>query len=241
MATVLTRRMLPALVLALACLAAIGAATGAEIAIAPTTAYIPADSDQTAVWLYNQAALPWHADAKLYRWRQDGEREILEPATGATVSPGHFEIPPQGRQLLRVIRLTPSPAQTEDSYRLVVTQHAESGESQLLRYSTPVFALPAQAGEPHPALQATVSGHGLGRTLRVHNAGLRHARLADLAYIDAGGSRRSIRDNLAGYILPGQTRHWPLPTDLPAGRGRVVARVNSEIESTLAVEPGIGN
>uniref|UniRef100_UPI00131F0F0B fimbrial biogenesis chaperone n=1 Tax=Xanthomonas fragariae TaxID=48664 RepID=UPI00131F0F0B len=128
-----------ALVLALA---GAGPATAAEIAIAPTTAYIPADSDQATVWLYNRAALPWRAEAKLYRWRQDGDRELLEPATGATVSPTNFEIPAQGRQLLRVIRLGPIPTHTEDNYRLVVTQHATGDEAELLRYSIPVFALP---------------------------------------------------------------------------------------------------
>ncbi|MEB1609972.1 fimbrial chaperone protein [Xanthomonas campestris] len=225
------------LALALASLALTGSAVGAEIAIAPTTARIPADSDQATVWLYNHAALPWRAEARLYRWRQDGDRELLEPATAATVSPAHFEIPAQGRQLLRVIRLTPSPAQTEDSYRLVVTQHAAGSDTELLRYSTPVFALPSQPGDPHPLLQASLSGHGNGRSLKVHNAGLSHARLADLAYIDAGGTRRSIRDDLAGYVLPGQTRQWPLPTDLPAGNGRFVARINSDIESTLALQP----
>lgn len=226
-----------ALALLLACLAAADTVAAAEIAIAPTTAYIPADGDQTAIWLYNQAALPWRANARLYRWRQQGDREVLEPATNATVSPGQFEIAPQSRQLLRVVRLGPVPAQTEDSYRLVVTQQAGSDDTQLLRYSTPVFALPTQAGNPQPLLQASVSGHGQERALRVHNAGLRHARLADLAYIDANGARRSIRDSLAGYILPGQTRQWALPANLPTGGGRVVARINSEIETILAREP----
>ncbi|UUE98793.1 fimbria/pilus periplasmic chaperone [Xanthomonas hortorum pv. pelargonii] len=225
------------LAVALACVAIDGAAVAAEIAIAPTTAHIPADSDQATVWLYNQAALPWRAEAKLYRWRQDGEREVLEPATGATVSPNHFEIPSQGRQLLRVIRLGPSPVQTEDSYRLVVTQHATGDETELLRYSTPVFALPSQPAAPNPVLRTTLSGHGGGRALSVHNAGLSHARLADLAYIDAGGTRRSIREDLAGYVLPGQTRQWALPANLPTGGGRFVARINSDIETTLTLEP----
>ncbi|APP84191.1 fimbria/pilus periplasmic chaperone [Xanthomonas hortorum] len=233
-----TRRSLHCwLAVALVCVAIDGGAVAAEIAIAPTTAHIPADSDQATVWLYNQAALPWRAEAKLYRWRQDGEREVLEPATGATVSPNHFEIPSQGRQLLRVIRLGPSPVQTEDSYRLVVTQHATGDETELLRYSTPVFALPSQPAAPNPVLRTTLSGHSGGRALSVHNAGLSHARLADLAYIDAGGTRRSIRDDLAGYVLPGQTRQWALPANLPTGSGRFVARINSDIETTLTLEP----
>lgn len=64
--------------LVMACTTASGTTRAAEIAIAPTTAHIPADSDQATVWLYNQAAQPWRADAKLYHWRQDGERELLE-------------------------------------------------------------------------------------------------------------------------------------------------------------------
>ncbi|MBB3887298.1 fimbria/pilus periplasmic chaperone [Xanthomonas campestris pv. campestris] len=212
-------------------------AVAAEITIAPTTARIPADADQATVWLYNQAGKPWRAEAKLYRWRQDGEREVLEPAITATVSPSQFEIPSQGRQLLRVIRLGPSPATTEDSYRLVVTQHANGDEPELLRYSTPVFALPSQSGEVHPQLHASLAPSGAGRALSVHNAGIGHARLADLAYIDASGTRLSIRNDLAGYVLPGQTRRWTLPASLPAGKGRFVARINGDTESTLVLEP----
>ena len=212
-------------------------AVAAEITIAPTTARIPADADQATVWLYNQAGKPWRAEAKLYRWRQDGEREVLEPAITATVSPSQFEIPSQGRQLLRVIRLGPSPATTEDSYRLVVTQHANGDEPELLRYSTPVFALPSQSGEVHPQLHASLAPSGAGRALSVHNAGIGHARLADLAYIDASSTRLSIRNDLAGYVLPGQTRRWTLPASLPAGKGRFVARINGDTESTLVLEP----
>lgn len=157
-----TRRSLHCwLAVALVCVAIDGGAVAAEIAIAPTTAHIPADSDQATVWLYNQAALPWRAEAKLYRWRQDGEREVLELATGATVSPNHFEIPSQGRQLLRVIRLGPSPVQTEDSYRLVVTQHATGDETSCCvippRYSPCPASPPRQircCGPPCPATAA---------------------------------------------------------------------------------------
>lgn len=230
-------RGLLALLILIACAAGPGTAGAAEIAIAPTTAYIQNDSDQTTVWLYNQAAQPWRADAKLYRWRQDGERELLEPATGATVSPSYFEIASQGRQMLRVIRLGPSPVHTEDSYRLVVTQQATGEETELLQYSTPVFALPSQPNATRPALRATLAGHGSDRTLRIYNPGVSHARVADLAYIDAGGTRHSIRNDLAAYVLPGQTRQWTLPADLPTGSGRFVARINSDVESTLALHP----
>jgi len=230
-------RGLLALVTLTACAASPGSAGAAEIAIAPTTAYIKSDSDQTTVWLYNQAAQPWRADAKLYHWRQDGERELLEPATGATVSPSYFEIASQGRQMLRVIRLGPSPVNTEDSYRLVVTQHATGEESELLQYSTPVFALPSQPNAEQPALRATLAEHGSDRTLRIYNPGVSHVRLADLAYIDAGGTRHSIRNDLAAYVLPGQTRQWILPANLPQGSGRFVARINSDVESTLALQP----
>ncbi|MFA1719149.1 fimbrial biogenesis chaperone [Xanthomonas campestris] len=212
-------------------------ALAAEITIAPTTARIPADADQATVWLYNQASKPWRAEAKLYRWRQDGEREVLEPAITATVSPSQFEIPSQGRQLLRVIRLGPSPATTEDSYRLVVTQQASAEEPELLRYSIPVFTLPSQASEAKPKLHAHLLQSGTERALTLHNAGLGHARLADLAYIGASGTRLNIRNDLAGYVLPGQTRRWTLPASLPAGKGRFVARINGDTESTLVLEP----
>lgn len=100
-----------------------------------------------------------------------------------------------------------------------------------------MFAQPSQASAAQPALHASLAGHGSQRALRIYNSGPSHARLADLAYIDAGGTRRNIRDDLAGYVLPGQTRQWALPANLPEGSGRFVARINSDIESTLALQP----
>lgn len=68
-------------------------AVAAEITIAPTTARIPADADQATVWLYNQAGKPWRAEAKLYRWRQDGEREVLEPPSPPPSAPASSKFP----------------------------------------------------------------------------------------------------------------------------------------------------
>ncbi|KAB7762312.1 fimbrial biogenesis chaperone [Xanthomonas maliensis] len=221
----------------LACVLVAGPGVAAEIAIAPITALIAADSTQTSTWVYNQGSTPWQAEARLYRWRQVDGRDVLEPATTATVSPQRFEIPANSRQLLRLIRLSPAPSQQEDSYRLVVTQDGTNGEPTLLRYSTPVFIQPSPPADVHPRLHARLLHEGGTTVLTVSNSGQGHARLADLTYLGNDGSRRSVREALAGYVLPGQSRRWVLPAGLPLADGRFVARINGDPESMLALDP----
>ena len=62
-------------------------------------------------------------------------------------------------------------------------------------------------------------------------AGDRHARVAALRYIGTGGRRHELAPSLAGYVLAGRYKHWPLPED--AGRppyGRFEAEVNGQAQ-----------
>ncbi len=223
-------------VLALAAISASAPApaqTASQIAIAPVLSQIAADSDQATVWLYNRSDTPWRAEARLYRWQQRDAQDVLEPASDVALSPSLLDIPAGGRQLLRLVRLGPAPATREDAYRLVVEERATPGDSTLLRYSAPLFVQPDRPATAS-SLAARVTAAGAGPALLIHNAGTRHARIADLAFVDAQGRRHPIAASLAGYVLAGQSRAWRLPGDAAAfARGHFVASVDSQAEATL--------
>nr|WP_246432391.1 fimbria/pilus periplasmic chaperone [Xanthomonas theicola] len=200
--------------------------------MAPVLSQIDADSAQTVVWFYNHSHAPWQAEARLYRWQQHDNQDLLEPASDVALSPRLIDIPAGGRQLLR-LRLGPVPASRENAYRLVVEERATPGDTALLRYSAPVFVQPERPATT-PPLAARLAGDDARPVLLIHNAGNRHARIADLTFFDAQGRHHPIADSLAGYVLAGQSRQWRLLGVADAFRdGHFVARIDSQPERRL--------
>lgn len=214
-------------------------AVASNVTIAPITILIPANGNQASVWLTNDSDHDWHAEAHLYSWAQVGDRDLLEPAEEVRASPPQLSVPAHSRQLLRVVRLGPPPRNAEQSYRLVIEERIEdaAADHDLLRFSSPVFAAPTDPPPITPGLTALISGEQNAPLLLLRNPSALHARVADLTFIDASGKRTVLFPSLAGYVLPGQSRTWPLP-----GRrdqfldGRFLARINNLAEAPLLVD-----
>ncbi len=231
----------PALALVLAANSlALGAAHAGDIRIAPTQVEIASNRAHAEISLYNPRDLPWRARIRLFRWQQDQGRDRLYPTGDLLPSPTLLDIPAHGRQLLRLVRTGPPPAATEAAYRLVVEESAaeeidDTRPAARMRYSLPVFMLPpTMPGQPLPL--AHLSASTQGRWLTIRNTGTRHARIAHLGVTDPRGRRQAIVDGLAGYVLAGQQRRWPLSS--PPGQGTpspptVLARVDDQAEAAL--------
>lgn len=230
-----------ATLLALALAAWLGAAVPAhagDLRLEPVSLALRPDEDSTSLWLSNTGRQPLQAQVRLFSWTQDGGGEVLTPTRDLAVSPPLLEVPPLGRQRVRLVRLGAGAPLAETAYRLVVdelpsaspdpTATASSGAS-LLRYSIPVFvqpSAPASASRLSARIEEDASGR---RLLRLDNSGERHARIAGLAFVGTGGRRHLLAPNLAGYVLAGRYKLWPLPEE--AGRppyGRFEADVNGE-------------
>ncbi|CAN7781660.1 molecular chaperone [Variovorax sp. LjRoot175] len=241
-------------------------ANGASLQVVPTSLTLQARQNADGLWLSNTGSQPLHAQVRVYRWTQVDGEDRLEPTRDLTVSPPMLQVPAGERQLVRVIRLGPPPMGAEASYRLIVdelpvpasapaegsaaadgraTKH--SGLQFVLRYSLPVFLLPATPRAPgavgpaetalQPDLQIRLVRTGEQTQLEVANDGPAHAQIEDLVLVDAAGERQTVRAGLAGYVLPGQRRRWNLPVTLhpsASASGVFKARVNGEFtERTL--------
>ncbi|MGY0798194.1 fimbrial biogenesis chaperone [Lysobacter sp. A286] len=231
----------------LALLGPCGPALAASLQVAPTSVELHANEKGEAVWLSNTATeTPVRAQVRLFRWTQQDGTDTLEPTTDLAISPPLLELAGGARQLVRVIRTGPAPTGTETSYRIIVDE-VPSGETAdqtglkfLLRYSIPVFVLPTGdtpiTYDLHPRLERADDA----ATLVVSNRGRRHAQLADLAYMDAGGKRHELMPGLVGYVLPDQTMRWVLPASASRylDNGSFKVRINGEaVEQTLTLDP----
>ncbi|MCW0374572.1 fimbrial biogenesis chaperone [Xanthomonas sacchari] len=223
-------RLLPALLLALA-----GSAGAAGVRISPTLVQLAPGETSTDIWLSNTQDRRWQAQVTVYRWRQSDGMDDLESTDEVRASPQSIDIPAQGRQLLRLVRTGPANA-NEGAYRLVLEERtappdtgapATQAAPLLLRYSTPVFLSPADPAAA-PRLSAHLIAGARGPELVVHNRGSAHARLSDLSFVGADGRTQTLFPSLAGYILAGDYKRWPLPAAAAAPGGRFAARLDDQ-------------
>lgn len=225
----------------------------ASLQVAPVTLTLTPRQNADGLWLSNNGDAPLQAQARIYRWTQVDGEDRLEPTRDLTLSPPMLQVGPGERQLVRVIRLGPPPDTVEASYRVIVDELPVSvaadapprpGLDFVLRYSLPIFlrplsdadrAAPVTPPAPMAALAATLVDDG-GRTqLQLENRGSGHVQLADLVFVDAAGKRLVLRQGLAGYVLPGAVRRWPVAA--PGGadaarRGTFKARINGAMEES---------
>ncbi|WP_369980671.1 molecular chaperone [Xanthomonas bundabergensis] len=200
-----------------------GMAAAAGVRISPTIVQIAPGAQTAEIWLNNTQDRPWQAQAQLFRWRQTEGMDRLLETDEVQLSPRLIDIPAQGRQLLRVVRTGPAATERELAYRLVLEERpaADSGPADprlLLRYSTPVF-LSAPGAAPAATLSVSLVAGAYGQELQVRNRGTAHARLSDLSFVGADGRQQTLFHNLAGYVLAGEQKRWPLPAELGNARG----------------------
>jgi fimbrial chaperone protein len=223
-------------------------ASSGDLRLEPVSLILAPDQVATSLWLSNTGQQPLQAQVRLFAWTQDGGGEVLAPTRELAVSPPLLEVPPLGRQRVRLVRLGNGTPVAETAYRLVVDElpgdrtaasAAAAPANALLRYSIPVFVQPpAPAADPRLSarIEQDVTG---GRRLRLDNSGERHARISALYFIGTGGRRHLLAPNLAGYVLPGRYKHWPLPDALGLPPyGRFEADVNGEPQ-VLVPEPDL--
>jgi fimbrial chaperone protein len=226
---------------ALRLLAALGAASSAFAAHAaavvlwPVNPTIAADQQASALWLENRGDTPVTLQVRAFGWSQtegadryDDQDEVVSSPPIATVAPGK-------RQLVRVIRRDGSGQKGERSYRLLIDQlppppgeqaekNASAHLSIQLRYSIPLFTYGEPIAAGSSSLSARIALVEGKRFVEIRNSGARHARLINLRLVN-GSQRFDVTTGLVGYVLPGATMRWPLPSDAPLA-GAVLVNVN---------------
>ncbi len=228
----------------LAVLALAGQAWAASLQVAPTSLTLQATQNADGLWLSNSGDEDIQVQLRVFRWTQADGEESLTPTRDLVISPPMQTIPPGQRQLVRVIRTAPTPAAEETSYRVIVdelpTATPQQGLQFVLRYSIPIFIVPATPAAIAPRLQARLltAANG-GGVLEISNHGTQHAQIADLSFGKDATAMTPLMPGLVGYVLTGQTMRWPLTS--PASRfagGAFKARINSEAdEQPLPVAP----
>lgn len=234
------------------------AAHAADLQVNPILVEFAPGEQSQAVWLTNTGTEPLKAQVRVSRWTQQGGEESLEPTRDLLPSPAIVEVAAGQQQLVRVIRPSPVPTQSEAAYRLTIDElppaddkRTDTGLQFLLRYSIPTFVLAEgteplspskrETGEPLPPPQvvARLYPQANASLLEVSNPGRQRARLSALSWVDAAGKRTPLVPGLVGYVLAGQRMQWtiPLAQQVRANGGSLKVRFNDDPnEQTLPLD-----
>lgn len=184
-----------------------------QLQAGPTQLEIGSETSSTRLTLRNTGDTPVAAQVRVYAWSQPDGEDYLVSSDDLAVSPPIVELPPGGRQVVRLVRLQASPSGRDGSYRVVVDelpgdQEGEGSRVHLrMRYVIPLFTRAADAAA---VALSCLSRHD-GAQLVCDNHGGRAAQLGASRLFDAAGDQVVLSEGLYGYVLPASRRAWPLP------------------------------
>jgi fimbrial chaperone protein len=142
------RSLVSALLLLLACPAA---GDASSLRVSPALLNVTAPAAAAALTLQNGDKNLLNAQVRVYRWRQVGGTERLEPTSDVVASPPFATLAEGADYVVRIVRVSKVPISTEESYRVLIDElpnpavrHAGT-ITFVLRYSVPVFFTTANA------------------------------------------------------------------------------------------------
>ena len=168
--------------------------------------------------------------ARVFRWSQTNGEDKLQKTEDLVVSPPVLTILGGTSSMVRLVRVAQAPVSGEETYRVLIDQIPDRKKLQAgtialaIRQSVPVFFTGLDA-RPGPLSWRTLErNHAL--FLEATNAGQKRVKVWKLAVTD--DKKRDVVkiDGLAGYVLGGQSKAWPLSE--PAAGSTLTIKADSD-------------
>lgn len=205
-------------------------ALASGLRVTPLRLDLTPERPQQSLTVQNISTSPLPVEIRVVRWTQDEDgADRYEPSEDLFVAPPISELAPRSEQRTRVVLLAREIFGLERAYRIYVEElprgepGAGTGMQFRMRLGIPVFARPADAPPPQPALARLADGR-----LRLRNAGGIHLKVLGMEWTASrpadGRHREPDQSALAQatspfYLLPGAAR-----TVAPDGGGAVPAQ-----------------
>lgn len=181
----------------------------------PVNVEIHAPGAAGNVTIKNESDAPLNAQIRVFRWSVVDGKEKLEPTTDVVASPPMAHVLSKSEQIVRLVRTAKTPVAGEETFRIFIDEIPDpalrkAGQIGIaLRYSIPVFVMPAAAAQPQ--IVWSVERAGNETYLSATNHGGRRLKVSSLQLKDASGNSVSLGDGLNGYVLAGSSMRWVLP------------------------------
>jgi fimbrial chaperone protein len=160
------------------------------------------------------------------RWTQQDGKDSLAPSNEILATPPIFTLAPGASQIVRVGLRRASDAQHELTYRLVLRevpppQPIAQGLRVALAISMPVFVVSAHPSFSNLAWRAVRLADGRIQ-LEATNTGSAHVQIGSLELSSPPSASPIVRQSVATYVLPGNTRSWTFKTTAGVAAGSIL-------------------
>lgn len=232
------------LLMAMLSLCAAGA-HAATLTISPVSVVIDSGLTSALLEVKNLEPQPTTLQARIYRWSQSGNEDVLVPTSDIIMSPPIATILAGGSQTLRLLLRPGVKADTdrERHYRILLDEipAASTGPARVsfaMRSSIPVFVMPPKPSASRLVWRATLGANG-AVIVTATNATAAYDRIFELAVVQPDGSAiNGVTQGSNGYVLPHAQRQWTVPGEPDAGSIRLnITTRNGKTEETLPIGP----
>lgn len=213
-----------------------------QFSVNPVRVQLTPDSRIAVMRVTNQDSAPVTLQLKTLAWSQPDNTDVLADTRDFLATPPLFTLAPGQEQIVRVgLRHTPS-SSIEQPYRLIfeeVLPPAEAGFQGLrvaLNISIPVFVTTTEKTAASPIWSLRRQGKGV--VLHVNNRGTAHMQLRGITLHTPPLTQPAAQIEGNFYVLPGQSRHWPVALPNRAQPVRLTVQTSSgETQTDLALDP----
>ena len=217
-----------------------GEGWASTLSVTPIRLVLSPESPLGTFTVINEGPVASRVQLILNDWKQAKGADVLTPSREVLVNPTIFEVPGNGRQIVRLgLRVPALP--TERSYRLVMREIPTAAQLKtntigvLLQISVPLF-VPVQDAKANLVWHARAAPHGVD--LLLDNKGRRHAQFLELTVTRDG--KTVGKTNTSTYVLPDSSGHVLVPLTAPVAAGdtlRVDARTDDgSIQASVRVD-----
>ncbi len=216
-------------------------ASAASLTVSPLRLYLSPQNARGVITVHNPDDSPVLVQAEVFLWSQEDGKNRLTAAPELIVVPPVFELRPDGEQVLRVGFRKPPNAESEQSYRLILSQVPDqtdpaSGVTVLLRLSLPIFLTPPDAAAK-PGWSAVMPG---ARDLRLEldNQGLAHLRVTGIRIFSSLQDQAPLAEHTTvAYVLAGSKRQWTLPLSVAPQVDRLILQATTNLGELQEILP----
>jgi len=119
-------------------------AMAATLRVAPVSLELRNGTSTSSVRVWNDDREPLHVQVRIFKWTVEKGQNVLKPTTDVVVSPPMTTLQPGSENIIRVVRVSKSPVQGTEQYRLIIDQLPDPAKRRpgtvnvLVRHAIPV-------------------------------------------------------------------------------------------------------
>ncbi|MGH6819739.1 MAG: fimbrial biogenesis chaperone [Methylocella sp.] len=220
-------------------------AMASSLQVTPVRIQVELPAAASTITVSNPGDTPLSAQLRVFKWTRINGKDTLEATKNVVASPPLARLAPGQPYVVRIIRVSKTPIDGEETYRLLVDEIPNPrasvpsfGPRFAIRQSIPVF-FTDPAAAPKLSWVAIVNNGRL--LLKARNEGGRRVRISALNVTNESGASLGYGDNFIGYVFGRSSEQWtaavPAKGFAPGGTITILAQGdNGPIKATAKIQ-----